>query len=86
MLQPGQRLRPQDVAAIASGGAGRESKVFARLRVGLISTGDEIVRPGNILGAGKVYDSNHHLLRGLLDTVGAEPVDYGVIPDEQVAG
>jgi len=82
MLQPGQRLRPQDVAAIASGGAGR-IKVFARLKVGLISTGDEIVRPGNTLGDGKVYDSNHHLLRGLLNTVGAEPVDYGVIADDR---
>ena len=83
MLQAGQRLRPQDVAAIASGGAGR-IEVFERLRVGLISTGDEIIRPGNILGDGKVYDSNHHLLRGLLNTVGAEAVDYGVIPDDQV--
>lgn len=82
MLQSGQRLRPQDVAAIASGGAGR-IKVLARLKVGLISTGDEVVRPGNILGDGKVYDSNHHLLRGLLNTVGAEPVDYGVIPDDR---
>jgi len=82
MLQSGQRLRPQDVAAIASGGSGR-IKVFTRLKVGLISTGDEVVRPGNILGDGKVYDSNHHLLRGLLNTVGAEPVDYGVIPDDR---
>ncbi len=83
MLRAGLRLRPQDVAAIASGGAGRV-QVFARLKVGLISTGDEIVRPGNIIGDGKVYDSNHHLLRGLLNTVGAEPVDYGVIPDDRV--
>lgn len=83
MLQPGQRLRPQDVAAIASGGAG-SIKVFSRLKVGLISTGDEIVRPGIVLGDGQVYDSNHHLLRGLLSTVGAEPVDYGVIPDDRV--
>jgi molybdopterin molybdotransferase len=82
MLQPGQRLRPQDVAAIASGGAG-SIKVFSRLKVGLISTGDEIVRPGIVLGDGQVYDSNHHLLRGLLSTVGAEPVDYGVIPDDR---
>ncbi len=83
MLQPGQRLRPQDVAAIASGGAG-SVKVFSRLKVALISTGDEIVRPGILLGDGQVYDSNHHLLRGLLNTVGAEPVDYGVIPDDRV--
>ncbi|WP_108880368.1 molybdenum cofactor synthesis domain-containing protein [Anderseniella sp. Alg231-50] len=83
MLPCGERLRPQDVAAIASGGAG-SVRVFNRLKVGLISTGDEIVRPGILLGDGQVYDSNHHLLRGLLSTVGAEPVDYGVIPDDRV--
>ena len=55
------------------------------LKVALISTGDEIVRPGNVLGDGQVYDSNHHLLRGLLQTVGAEPVDYGVIADRREA-
>lgn len=82
MLQPGERLRPQDVAAIGSGGQAGV-KVFSRLKVGLISTGDEIVRPGTALGTGQVYDSNHHLLRGLLDTVGAEALDYGVIADDR---
>lgn len=82
MLQPGERLRPQDVAAIASTGADRV-KVYAPLKVALISTGDEIVRPGNPLGKGQVYDSNHHLLRGLLQTVGADVADYGVIADRR---
>jgi molybdopterin molybdotransferase len=82
MLEPGERLRPQDVAAIASTGADRV-QVYARLKVALISTGDEIVRPGNPLGDGQVYDSNHHLLRGLLQTVGADVADYGVIADRR---
>jgi molybdopterin molybdotransferase len=82
MLSTGDRLRPQDIAAIASGGQASVD-VFSKLKVGLISTGDEIVRPGNTLGDGQVYDSNHHLLRGLLNTVGAETVDYGVIPDDR---
>ena len=82
MLRPGERLRPQDVAAIASTGSDKV-EVYRRLKVALISTGDEVVRPGNPLGDGQVYDSNHHLLRGLLGTSGAQPVDYGVIADRR---
>ncbi|MEE4238306.1 MAG: gephyrin-like molybdotransferase Glp [Anderseniella sp.] len=82
MLKPGERLRPQDIAAIASTGCDRV-QVFEPLKVALISTGDEIVRPGNPLGDGQVYDSNHHLLRGLLQTVGAQAVDYGVVADRR---
>jgi molybdopterin biosynthesis enzyme len=51
MLEPGERLRPQDVAAIASTGA--TGSRFMHLKVALISTGDEIVRPGNPLGTGR---------------------------------
>jgi molybdopterin molybdotransferase len=75
-------LRPQDIAAIASTGSNRID-VRQRLKVALISTGDEVVRPGNPLVDGQVYDSNHHLLRGLLQTVGAQAVDYGVIADRR---
>jgi molybdopterin molybdotransferase len=82
MLDPGERLRPQDIAAIASTGSNRID-VRQRLKVALISTGDEVVRPGNPLVDGQVYDSNHHLLRGLLQTVGAQAVDYGVIADRR---
>jgi molybdopterin molybdotransferase len=82
MLQPGERLRPQDIAAIASTGSDTV-QVFEPLKVALISTGDEIVRPGNPLGDGQVYDSNHHLLRGLLATAGAHATDYGVIADRR---
>jgi molybdopterin molybdotransferase len=57
--------------------------VYAPLKVALISTGDEIVRPGKLLADGQVYDSNHHLLRGLLHTVGAQAVDYGVVADRR---
>jgi molybdopterin molybdotransferase len=82
MLQPGERLRAQHVAAIASTGCDLV-EVRQPLKVALISTGDEVVRPGNPLGDGQVYDSNHHLLRGLLRTAGAEVVDYGVIADRR---
>ena len=80
----GVRLRPQELAAIASTGRDR-IRCHRPLRVALISTGDEIVRPGAPLGHGQVYDSNHVLLLGLLRTIAAEPVDYGVLPDDAEA-
>jgi molybdopterin molybdotransferase len=80
----GARLRPQELAAIASTGHDR-IRCYRRLRIALISTGDEIVRPGSSLAHGQVYDSNHALLLGLLPTVGAEAVDYGVLPDDAAA-
>jgi molybdopterin molybdotransferase len=77
----GMRLRPQEIAAIAS--TGQETiSVFRRLRVALVSTGDEIVRPGQPLEAGKVYDSNHYLLKALLHTVDCNVSDAGILRDD----
>jgi molybdopterin molybdotransferase len=80
----GCRLRPQELAAIASTGRDR-IRCYRPLRVALVSTGDEIVRPGAPLAHGQVYDSNHALLLGLLQTVAAETMDYGVLPDDAAA-
>jgi molybdopterin molybdotransferase len=82
--QRGVRLRPQEIAAIASTGADA-ALVYRRLRVALLSSGDEIVRPGSPLGTGQVYDSNHFLLTALLATVGCDVVDAGVLPDDESA-
>jgi molybdopterin molybdotransferase len=78
----GERLRPQEVGAIASTGR-TEISVYRRLKVALVSTGDEIVRPGAPKGPSQVYDSNHFLLAALLDTIGAEITDLGVLPDRE---
>jgi len=80
VLEAGIRLRPQDLAAAASAGADRLA-CRSRLRVALVSTGDEIIRPGTDIGPGQVYDSNHFLLTGLLATVDADVTDLGVLPD-----
>ena len=77
----GTRLRPQEIAAIASTGADAVT-AFARLRVAVVSTGDEVVRPGRELGPGELYDSNHFLLASLLAALGCEVVDAGILPDD----
>jgi molybdopterin molybdotransferase len=80
----GERLRPQELGAIASTGKA-EVAVYSRLRVALISTGDEILRPGRQREPSQVYDSNHFLLRGLLATLGAQVSDFGVVADHEQA-
>jgi molybdopterin molybdotransferase len=81
LLEPGARLRPQDVASAAATGLDRLS-CFAKLKVGILSTGDEILRPGETFSAGKVYDANAPMLRGLIQAAGAEALDLGLLPDK----
>jgi molybdopterin molybdotransferase len=80
LLRAGTVLRPQDLAALASIGAGTIT-CFARLKVGIVSTGDEIVRGGAMLQAGQVYDATGPRLEALIASTGAVPSDLGVLPD-----
>lgn len=80
-IADGMVLRPPEIAAIASAGIAAVD-VYKPLRVALISTGDEILRPGEPFEEGGVYDANHYLLRALLESCGAEVEDFGVVPDD----
>jgi molybdopterin molybdotransferase len=82
MLAAGAVLRPQDLAALTSIGIA-EVECFTRLRVGIVSSGDEVVRVevGARLTQGQVYDANAPMLAALIATAGAEAVDLGVLPD-----
>jgi len=85
VLGPGAVLRPQDLAALASIGCDAIT-CFQRLRVGIISTGDEVVRAGTgSLGPGQVYDANAPMLLPLIASAGATPTDLGVLPDRREA-
>lgn len=85
VAKSGSNLRSQDLAAIASTGTDKV-KVYMPLKIGLLSSGNEILRPGEAFEQGKVYDANHFMLRGLLDSSNATVTDLGVCPDnaEQV--
>ena len=77
-------VRPQDIGLLASAGlAGAEA--FARLRVGVLSTGDELVEPGRPAGAGGIYDANRPMLLALAARWGFQPVDLGRAGDTRDA-
>ncbi len=82
VVSPGRTLRPQDIAAAASAGFDRLA-VFRRLTVGLISSGNELRRPGEPLEPGGVYDANHFLLRAMLQPSPVTTVDLGILPDDR---
>jgi molybdopterin molybdotransferase len=81
LLRAGAILRPQELAALASIGMA-EAPCFARLKVAIVSTGDEVVRPGAALAEGQVYDANAPMLAALIASAGAMPADLGVLPDD----
>ncbi|MDB5569338.1 MAG: molybdopterin molybdenumtransferase MoeA [Hyphomicrobiales bacterium] len=80
-LPKGRRLRPQDVALAAALGAARLS-VAKRLRVGVFSTGDELVSPGESQRPPQIYDSNRFMLLALLARLGCEAHDLGILRDD----
>ena len=79
-LKSGQRLRPQDLAMAAA--IGQSSLVVRRrLKVGVFSTGNELIEPGTALPNAAIYDSNRIMLMSLVARTGAQAIDLGIIRD-----
>jgi molybdopterin molybdotransferase len=84
VLATGTRLTAAHVGVAASVGAAHLT-VFRRLRVALFSTGDELAMPGEPLKPGGIYNSNRYTLRALLEGMGCEVADLGIVPDTREA-
>lgn len=80
-LRAGRVLRPADLGMLASLGQA-EVPVARRLRVAFFSTGNELRSIGEPLPPGCVYDSNRYTLWGMLQRLGVEVLDFGVVPDD----
>ncbi len=81
LLNTGKQLTPADIGLLASTGIS-EISVYRRLRVAFFSTGDELKPVGGPLAPGEIYDSNRYTLFGMLQRMGVECLDMGVIPDQ----
>ncbi|MEA3501848.1 MAG: molybdenum cofactor synthesis domain-containing protein, partial [Actinomycetota bacterium] len=81
VLRRGIALTSRDTAVLAAVGIDHVD-VVSRPRVGVVSTGDEIVRPGGTLEIGQVFDSNQPMLLDAVAELGCEPVPSGIAPDD----
>ncbi|MEX0305780.1 MAG: gephyrin-like molybdotransferase Glp [Ruegeria sp.] len=81
-LLAGRRLTPADLALLSAVGVA-EISVRKALRVGVLSTGDELVEPGEAAGPGQIYDANRPMLLSLIERVGFEAVDLGRTEDDR---
>jgi molybdopterin molybdotransferase len=80
VLPAGSVLRPQELGVAASLGL-PQLLVRQRPRVAILSTGDEVVEPGDARKPGQIFDSNRFSLHGLVEAAGGEPTDHGIVPD-----
>jgi molybdopterin molybdotransferase len=81
ILKRGARLSAQELGQIAAIGRA-EIPCFKRLSVALVSTGDELARPGQQAGPGQIYNSNRFTVSGLLEAWGFEMIDMGITRDD----
>lgn len=82
VLKAGMRLGAQEVGVAASIGI-TEFSVYKKLRVAVLSSGDEIYDPGQKREAGGLYDSNRYMLLAALRGMGFDVTDLGILPDLQ---
>ncbi len=84
VLSAGTRLGPAELGVAASVGLA-QLPVRRRMRVALLSTGDELIEPGEPLPPGAIYNSNRPMLQALLEGLGCVVTDLGRIPDNLAA-
>ncbi len=81
VLFPGTKLAAREMGVLAA--LGRTKMPVRCLKVGLASTGNELVAPGGTLAAGQIYDINTYTIAAAVTDCGAQAVPYGILPDEK---
>jgi len=84
VLSAGTRLGAAELPLLASLGIAQVS-VVRKLRVAVFSTGDELQPVGQPLAAGQIYDTNRFAVQLMLDKLGCEVIDLGIIRDDPAA-
>ncbi len=84
IIEAGTLIRPQEAGLAASLGIS-DIMVYKIPRIGIISTGDEIVPVDQVPGPGKIRDVNSHTLAGLVLEAGGQPISYGIVKDSEQA-
>ena len=82
VLCKGHKLTPRDIPLIASLGLAN-IRVFRKLKVAVISSGDELKSLGETLAEGDIYDSNRYSMIALLSRLNVEVIDFGIIKDDK---
>lgn len=82
VVSAGTVFNPSHIGLLTSVGVATV-EVYERPRVGVISTGDELVRPPASLGPGQIYDSNRPMLVSLVEAAGCSAVDLGHVSDDE---
>ena len=80
ILQKGHRVRAQDMGLMASIGIA-DVKVYRPLKVAILSTGDELIEPGQSISEGQIFNSNRYTLQGFLKGLQFEIIDLGIVED-----
>ncbi len=84
VFEIGTEIRPSVAGVLASVNC-RSPLVYPRVRVAVLSTGDELIDDGSVLAPGQIRESNRTMLMGLVAQAGAEAIDYGIVRDDEDA-
>ncbi|MBN2110572.1 MAG: molybdopterin biosynthesis protein [Methanosarcinaceae archaeon] len=81
VLRKNTRMGSREIGVLAS--VGLKEVPVKKLLVGIISTGDELIEPGNTLGKGLIFDANSYAIAASVEEAGGIPKMYGIIPDNR---
>ena len=84
IVKSGDRLTAKSLGLVASVGVA-QLEVKTPLKVAIMSTGDELVEPGEAVSPGQIYNSNRYALAGMLKTLGFNVLDLGIVEDTREA-